>query len=173
MSKTDINTMAYGCIFCRTGNEEVLARSIEKEHPEIRVLFPVKMRMRRWAKALVEEQVALFPGYLFFRADESFDVKLLFSREDVFRVLRDSEGRWRLCGEDEAFAQALFERDGVIGLSKACFEDGRIRIVEGLLKIYEDRILRVNRRSRTVQVRVGMAGEEATVWLGYELLDGE
>lgn len=171
MSKS--NADAYGCVFCRTGNEEILARSIEKEHPEVQVLFPVKMRMRRWAKVLVEERVALFPGYLFFKADESFDVKSLFSREDVFRVLRDSDGHWRLCGEDKAFAQALFEQNGVIGLSKAYFEGDRIRIVDGMLKIYEDRILRVNRRSRTAQVSVGMAGEEATVWLGYELLDGE
>ena len=173
MSETSRNTVAYGCIFCRTGNEEVLARSIEKEYPEIRALFPIKTRMRRWAKALIEERVALFPGYLFFKADEGFDVKCLFHREDVFRVLRSSDGKWRLCGEDETFARALFEQNGVIGLSKAYFEGDRIRIVDGMLKIYEDRILRVNRRSRTAQVYVGMAGEEATVWLGYELLERE
>lgn len=172
MSETGI-VVAHGCIFCRTGNEKLLARSIEKEHPGVRVLFPIKTRMRRWAKSYIEEKVALFPGYLFFRADESFDVKTLFAREDVFRVLRDSEGHWQLCGEDETFARALFEQNGVIGLSKAYFEGDRIRIVDGMLKIYEDRILRVNRRSRTAQVYVGMAGEEATVWLGYELLDGE
>lgn len=162
---------AYGCIFCRTGNEEILAKSLQKEHPEIRVLAAAKKRMRRQGKMLIEEQVRLFPGYLFFNAEENFDPRRMIYREDVFRILHDSKGCWQLRGEDEAFARAIFEQNGVIGLSKAYYEGDRIRIVEGMLKMYEGRILRVNRRSHTAQVCVGVAGQEVTVWLGFELID--
>ena len=27
--------MAYGCIFCRTGNEQLLVQSLQKEYPEM------------------------------------------------------------------------------------------------------------------------------------------
>lgn len=162
---------AFGCIFCRTGSEAQLARSLEREHASIRVLSAAKVRMRRQGKMLEEEQVSLFPGYLFFRAAEDFEIRPLAYREDVFRVLHDARGDWRLKGEDESFASALFEQNGVIGLSKAYYEGDRIRIVDGMLKKYEGRILRVNRRSHTAQVCVGVAGQEVTVWLGFELID--
>lgn len=164
---------AFGCIFCRTGNEVQLARSLQREHPEIRVLSASKVRMRRQGKMLIEEQVSLFPGYLFFRAADDFDIRPLIYREDVFCILHDSRGDWHLKGEDESFARSLFEQNGVIGLSKAYYEGDRIRIVEGMLKQYEGRILRVNRRSHTAQVCVGVAGQEVTVWLGFELIDKE
>lgn len=164
---------AYGCIFCRTGNEQLLIQSLEKEHSGIRVISASKKRMRRQGKMLIEEQVPLFPGYLFFCAEEEFDSRMLIYKEDIFRILHDSEGCWQLRGEDEAFARALFEQDGVIGLSRAYYEGDRIRIVEGMLKMYEGRILRVNHRSHTAQVCVGVAGQEVTVWLGFEVIDKE
>lgn len=165
--------IAYGCIFCRTGNEQLLVQSLQKEYPEIRVLSAAKKRMRRQGKMLIEEQVPLFPGYIFFSAENSFEPGSFIYREDVFRILHDSRGDWQLRGEDEAFVRALFEQDGVIGLSKAYYEGDRIRIVEGMLKMYEGRILRVNHRSHTAQVCVGVAGQEVTVWLGFELIDKE
>lgn len=164
---------AFGCIFCRVGNEVQLACSLQKEHSEIRVLSAAKIRMRRQGKMLIEEQVSLFPGYLFFRAPEDFEISRLLYREDVFRILHDSYGDWHLKGEDEGFARSLFERNGVIGLSKAYYEGDRIRIAEGVLKQYEGRILRVNRRSHTAQVCVGVGGQEVTLWLGFELIDKE
>lgn len=162
---------AYGCIFCRTGSEKLLAESLEREYPGIRVLAAAKKRMRRQGKMLIEEQVSLFPGYLFFQAERNLEVGNMIRREDVFRILRDSQGSWQLHGEDADFARALFEQDGVIGLSKAYYEGDRIRITDGMLKMYEGRILRVNRRSNTAQVSVGIAGQEVTLWLGFELID--
>ena len=164
---------AYGCIFCRTGNEQRLVRSIQRDYPEIRALAAAKKRMRRQGKMLIEEQVPLFPGYIFFCADSGFAPRNLIYKEDVFRILHDSRGFWQLTDEDADFARALFEQNGVIGLSKAYYEGDRIRIVEGMLKMYEGRILRVNHRSHTAQVCVGVAGQEVTVWLGFELIDKE
>lgn len=164
-------TIAYGCIFCRTGSEDMLAGSIRRTYPGIELLSAAKIRMRRQGGSLVEERVRLFSGYLFFRAEESFAAKMLARREDVYRVLCDVSGRWKLSGADEAFARALFECGGVIGLSKAYYEGDRIRILEGMLKMYEGKIQRVNRRSGTAQVCVGLPGQEVTVWLGFELID--
>ena len=179
MSREEIDTLlseeceeqGYGCLFCRTGREKRVAEEIEAELPGIRVIFAEKLRKRRQGRSSVEESVALFPGYLFFRADTDFDAQVLARRQDVFRLLRDSEGFWQLCGDDLTLARELFRQDGVVGFSKAYFEGDRIRITDGLLKAYEGQIIRVNRRSQTAQIALGMGGQEVTVWLGFELIE--
>ena len=162
---------AYGCLFCRTGKEKRIAAEIELELPDVRVIFAEKLRKRRQGRSSVEESVALFPGYLFFRTDADFDAQVLARRTDVFRLLRDSEGIWHLRGEDLTLARGLFQTDGVVGFSKAYYEGDRIRILDGMLKTYEGRIIRVNRRSQTAQIALGMDGREVTVWLGFELIE--
>lgn len=163
----------YGCLFCRTGKEKRIAGEIETELPGVRVIFAEKLRKRRQGRSFAEESVPLFPGYLFFRADADFDAQPLARRLDVFRLLRDSEGIWRLRGEDLILARGLFQQNGVVGFSKAYYEGDRIRITEGLLKTYEGRIIRVNRRSQTAQIALGVGGQEVTVWLGFELIERE
>ena len=165
---------AYGCLFCRTGNEKQLAELLQRDNPELQVIVAEKVRKRRQGKKLVCENITLFPGYLFFRADTAFDVHGFNKKQDVFCVLRSSEGKWQLCGEDEVFASKLFEMQGVIGLSSAYYEGDRIRIVEGMLKAYEGRILRVNKRAQTAQISIrlpGPNGREITAWLGFELIE--
>ena len=162
---------AFGCLFCRTGNEKRIAQSIERDLPEVRLISAEKMRRRRYGHRYEEEPVPLFPGYLFFCADADFEAQRLAGKPDVYRLLHASDGTWQLYGSDEVFARCLFAQNGVIGFSKAYYEGERIRIVDGILKEYEGKILRVNRRAQTAQICVGMCGREITIWLGFELLE--
>ena len=179
MSNEELNALlpeetegqAYGCLFCRTGKEKRIAGEIEAEIPGIRVIFAEKLRKRRQGRSSIEESVALFPGYLFFCSGPDFDAQTMARRQDVFRLLRDSEGIWQLRGEDLKLAKNLFAQNGVVGFSRAYYEGDRIRILDGLLKAYEGRIIRVNRRSQTAQIALGMDGREVTVWLGFELIE--
>ena len=51
----------------------------------------------------------------------------------------------------------------------AYFDEGnRIRILDGFLKDYEGSIIRVDRRHRSVQVKLMFQGKTLTTWLGYE-----
>ena len=165
------DAQVYGCLFCRTGKEKRIADEIKAEYPDVRVIFAEKLRKRRQGRSSVQETVPLFPGYLFFRTDADFDAPVLARRQDVFRLLRDGEGIWHLRGEDLTLALGLFRQDGVVGFSKAYYEGDRIRILDGLLKTYEGRIIRVNRRSQTAQIALGVGGQEVTVWLGFELIE--
>ena len=162
---------SYGCLFCRTGREKRIADEIEAEIVDIRVLFAQKLRRRRQGHISVEESVPLFPGYLFFRTGDELDARKLSRHMDVYKLLRDGQGVWQLRGEDLALAKELFRSDGVVGFSKAYYEGDRIRITDGPLKAYEGRIIRVNRRSQTAQIALGMDGREVTVWLGFELIE--
>ena len=162
---------AYGCLFCRTGKEKRIAGEIRAELPEIDVIFAEKLRKRRQGGGFLEESVPLFPGYLFFRTDAEFNAQPLARRHDVYRLLRSPGGIWHLGGDDLALARNLFRQSGVVGFSKAYYEGDRIRVTEGLLKDYEGRILRVNRRTQTAQIALGMDGREITIWLGFELME--
>ena len=65
----------------------------------------------------------------------------------VERLLTYTDGEWVLHGADDLLARALFDAEGVIGLSTAYYDTNRrIRIVDGFLKPYQDSVVRVNRR---------------------------
>lgn len=170
-SQTNEGNDAYGCIFCRTGKEKNLTEAIERYDPTIRAIAVEKLRRRRMGHTFVREVVPVFPGYIFFRADAGYDVQKLSAQQDFYRLLRTPDGAWQLRGTDERFARMLFEQQGVLGFSRAYYENDRIRIVDGVLKNYEGRIIRVNRRAQTAQIALNVCSRPVTVWLGFELMN--
>ena len=166
------DAVRYGCVFCATGRESELVRLLTPRYPELRLISPVKQRIRRMGGEAVEERVTLLPGYVFFETGEA-DIPADLGRQVyVYKVLADPEGDWRLKGYDAHFAKMLFRENGEIGFSKAVFDEGeRIHIVDGFLKDYEGSIVRVNRRARTVEVRIDIQGKIVSMWLGYELVE--
>lgn len=162
---------AYGCLFCRTGREYEIVREITAAVPGIQALVPEKMRFRRTGGQLGQERARLFPGYVFLCARPDADILPLVRLEHVFRLLVYDDGSWHLRGSDRKFAGALFDAGGVIGVSRAYFEDNRIRIVDGFLKEYEGSIVRVNRRARAAEICVNVDGKLISVWLSYEVME--
>lgn len=165
------NEIAYGCLFCKSGQEKRLAVKLAERWPEVEFIAPEKKRIRRKGDCAIEETVVLFPGYIFIKAASDLAVFVFLNMENVYRVLMDSDKNWRLRGADRALVKRLFELGGVVGLSTAYYVGDRIRIADGFLKDYQGEILRVNRRKRTVQVRMKIDDREMLIWLGFELLD--
>ena len=162
---------AFGCLFCRTGREETVLRLIERRDPGIRAIAPEKVRYRRMGGRAIEERARLFPGYIFFCADGDCQAGGLARMDDVLRLLRDADGDWRLKGDDGRIARALFENEGLIGLSKAYYEGDRIKVVSGFLKEFEGAISRVNHRARSAEIKIRLDDKTLTVWLGFELIE--
>lgn len=157
-------------MFCRTGGEMFAAETMMQQDPEIRTVVPLKKRIRRTKNGLQEENVILFPGYVFFCADEGFLTRVK-DREFIYRILRTEANDWRLQGRDRELVSKFFEHDGVIELSKAYYEGDRIRITEGFMKNFEGQITRVNHRNKTAQIQLDFVGRQATLWLGFELVE--
>ena len=157
-------------MFCRTGGEMFAAETMMLQDPEIQTVVPVKKRIRRTKNGLQEENVILFPGYVFFRADEDF-LTHVKDREFIYRILRTEANDWRLQGRDLALVSQFFENNGVIELSKAYYEGDRIRITEGFMKNFEGQIVRVNHRNKTAEIQIDFIGRQATLWLGFELVE--
>ena len=182
-----------GCLFCRTGKEQVVVQQFQKSFPGGKAIAPTKSRYRRTKDDAIEERETLLPGYVFFEVDDSDAQKeqgsqfpvgegavdylehelRVFSRsDDVLRLLKYTNGDWRLHGADDMFAGMIFKTDGNIGLSRAYFDEGdRIRISSGFLKDYEGSIARVNRKTRAVEVSVDFHEKNVRIWLGYELIN--
>ena len=173
-----------GCFFCKSGKEADVIRHFNMTFPNGRAIVPTRTKIRRNHDAAIEEQVPLLPGYVFFEITEdgasTFEINdstsqslSEFSRIDsVLKLLRYSDGTWRLFGSDDLFADMLFKTQGNIGLSQAYFDKGdRIRILDGFLKDYEGNITSVNRKNKTVVVTVNLQGKKVTMRLGYELVE--
>ena len=160
---------AYGCLFCHVGSEQRVVDEILTQYPAIEAIAPVKMRYHRGKQEY--EKILLFPGYVFIKADSSFPIFELVRQKDIYKVLCDSNRSWPLMGTDAEIAGKLFEANGVIDLSNAYYENGRIRIVDGFLKGYEGNIIRVNHRMRTAQIKLDFCENQSTIWLGFELIE--
>ena len=173
-----------GCFFCKSGRETDVIRHFNITFPNGRAIVPTRTKIRRTREAAIEEQVPLLPGYVFFEITEDgtpapgiIDAILMalleFSKLDsVLRLLRYSDGKWRLFGSDNLFAEMLFKTEGNIGLSQAYFDKGdRIRILDGFLKDYEGNITSVNRKNKTVEITVNLQGKKVIMRLGYELVE--
>ena len=175
--------VSRGCYFCKSGKEADVIHQFKITFPNGMAITPTRTKIRRTRDAAIEERVPLLPGYVFFQITEDESVAqatpdallsglLDFSRIDsVLRLLKYSNGTWRLLGSDDVFARMLFEAGGNIGLSQACYDEGnRIRILNGFLKDYEGYITNVNRKKKTVEVTVDLQGKKVIMWLGYELV---
>lgn len=173
-----------GCFFCKGGKEADVVNHFKAAFPNGTAVSPTRTRIRRTHDAAIEERVPLLPGYVFFqiteKAPEVPEIRdtvlmalLQFSKIDsVLKLLRYSDGTWRLIGSDNLFAEMLFKTDGNIGLSQAYFDRGnKIRILDGFLKDYEGHITNVNRKKKTVEVTVNLQEKRVIMWLGYELVE--
>lgn len=168
MEGSDGGAMSFACGFCLTGQEKRIAEIINNRYPGVKAFAAEKLSRRRTGGEWLTESKILFPGYVFCAVDAE-ELPDRLKREGLRFLLTD--GSWKLRGEDEAFAAKLFEQNGVFGFSRACFVNDRIRILDGPLKDYEGKITRVDRRFRSCEVTVTVAGRETRVWLGYELVE--
>ena len=184
-TETDGSIEVYrGCFFCKSGKEADVVRHFKAVFPKDMAVAPTRTRYRRTREGAIEERAPLLPGYVFFEireagtqapeiVDEVLSALQSFARADsVLRLLKYTDGDWRLRGFDDRFAKMLLNTGGNIGLSQAWFDEGRrIRIVDGFLKDYEGSIVRVNRKAKTVEVGVNLQGKRVSMWLGYELVE--
>ncbi len=165
------NDKVYGCIFCTTGKEDLVARYIETANPNIRAL-PVRQQKRKKVDkhtSIVEE--ICFPGYVFIEADVGSSILLATNISCMIKLLSSKTKDWKLYGDDEAFARWIFARSGIISFSKGYKEGDRIKISSGPLKDLEGHIVRIDKRNKNGQVSLTFHDRVIKAWLGFELID--
>ena len=157
--------MAYGCLFCRSGSERRVIEELKNSYPKISCISPKRERVRRQGE---KEIVTMFPGYILFKTSIKTDFQIITKKTDVYRLLRYPSGSWELRGGDLDIAIALFEMDGIVGLSKACYEGNTVRMIEGPLFKYREKIVEINKRAKTARIEIAFQEKKVMVWLGFE-----
>lgn len=161
---------AYGCVFCITGKEQVVANCIQIYNKNVRAKA-ASQTIRHTCQGVTRLQNdVILKGYVFFETSADVNINGLLPPNDILSVLSYSDGDWRLCGDDLAYAKWIFKYNGVLPLSKAYKVGDRIYIVDGPLKDLEGSITRIDKRNRSGQVTIYFAGREQKVWLGFDIV---
>ena len=112
----------------------------------------------------------LLPGYVFLET-ERLDAEVLESVRSVkgfYHFLFSNEAPRRLQGYDLEYFTSFRRNGEILGFSNVTFdEDQRILIIDGPLKGFEGKIIRVNRRCHRVTIVIDMFGDQKKVDLCY------
>ena len=162
---------AFGCLFCATGKEWAVAERVSASNLVLRAVTARQEKYKSNNGKKFRMESVIFPGYVFFEAANGAQpLRGLRQIEGVIRVLTVDGSQWKLTGNDAAFAQYLFEYDGLLGFSKAYQDGDKIRIISGPLKDMEGLIRRIDKRGRSGQVVLNFNGRQVPVWLGFDLI---
>lgn len=167
---------AYGCLFCKTRKEQAVAEHIEKCLPDVRGIAACREKKIKVDGQTQRVTDNFLPGYVFFEAPIEMNTQVFFTSQfmsrGIYYVLTDSNGYWRLRGDDERFARWLFRYDGILQFSSAYRDGDRVKIISGPLKDVEGQIMRVDKHAQRGQIRMVFNHMTITTWLGFEIITG-
>ena len=161
------------CLFCETGKSRFVALALQAIHP-CRTIIPRQI-LHTWRKgAMVDLERVLFPGYLFVYSETPWMQDEFYRiRGGVLYCLRTTDMKIELQGDDEQFALTLLQTDGVIGKTKVYEEGQLIRLRDGVFAGLKTKILKVDRRSHTIQIEIPFANRLIRTWVEYEMTEIE
>ncbi len=154
----------YGCLFCRTGVEATIAGCINQMMIGIEAVAPMRTRRKTIDGKVIEDQVQLLPGYIFFRTENEEHPTHLTYITHVLKLLEYDNLSWKLTGSDREFAEFLFDNE-LLQPPHVTFMGGRLHFENGFLYGYDDAVVRVNRRKKTAEVRLGIG--RLAFWILY------
>lgn len=157
-------TCRYGCLFCRTGAEAVIASYINQTITDVEAVAPTRARRKTVAGKAVEDQVQLLPGYIFFRTESDEQLPHLTRITNVLKLLEYDNLSWELTGSDREFAEFLFDND-LLQPPHVSFIDEKLHFEDGFLYGHDDAVMRVNRRKKTAEVRLEI--DRLAFWISY------
>lgn len=164
--------MTYYCIMVLTGEEkkfkEYAQEAFKNDFPSAQFYFferKMHTNKRGWF------QGALFPGYVFFGAEEltpEFFSKLR-SVKGFCRILPDNQNPLKFAGTGLDELKFLIQTGEVLGVSKVQFSpDKKITVISGPLKGYEGQIVKVNKKQKRITVRSFLTPDGKTFDLKFE-----
>ena len=163
-----LSEKVYFCVFVESGYEETVARTIQYCNYG-RAFFPQRIKPVHRHGVWVDEKRALFPGYVFVEGESL--MPQLTRINHVIRLLHYEDKTVQLRDSDLAFAKMLFLGDGSVRKLKTVQEGSYIRVTDDLLKNFNGRVLRVDKRKRIAEVEITLVGTVNRVWLGLDMME--
>ena len=151
------------CLFCETQKCNTVASLIERTLG-IRSFSP-QIIQRKWVKGVCEEQHhPWLPGYVFLYTEDKLKGRITYP--GIIRMLGNGE----LQNEDLAFANMLYDHNGVMGTIHLVEEGQYCTVNDPLWQKMEGRVIKIDRGRKRCCVEFTFDNSRRTVWLGYELI---
>ena len=151
------------CLFCETQRCGLIAAYIEKTKG-LRCISP-RIVQRKWVKGEArEENHDWLPGYIFLYTEEP-----IHPRFDIGGIIR-CLGGGELTGKDLAFADMLYQQNGVIGTIRLAQVGDRCHVADPLWETLQGTIVKMDRGRTRCCVEFEFDQVKRTVWVGYDLV---
>lgn len=151
-----------------------LPRGFSSEAELGRLLWPRRKLTIRKKGASQTSLAPIFPGYVFYEADEVHP-NLYWSFRQIsgfVRFLKNKDSLEALGGEDRELLLHFLSFGEVVDKSLVYFnEERRIRVKSGPMKGLEGRIVKVDKRKRRAKIRLSIYSDRFLVDFGFELLE--
>lgn len=151
------------CLFCETQKCERIAQIIQNTYG-IRCISP-QIIQRKWVKGkCLEETHRWLPGYIFVYSEDP--IIPFYAIDGIIRWLEHSE----LKGQDLAFAETLFQQNGVIGAVRLIEVGDRCELDDPVWKNLQGTVIKMDRYRKRCCVEFEFENTKRNVWVGYELV---
>lgn len=157
---------------CEDRFKDAAAEKLASKGDFSKLYFFKKQMKSRAGSSFLEP---LFPGYIFMETEklEYSSIDLLKKINGFYHFLFNNVSPQRIQGEDLEYYSAFRKNGEILGLSKVSFDENqRIVIVDGPLKGFEGKIIRVNRRCQRVTISIDMFSDQKKVDLCYSEVAG-
>jgi transcriptional antiterminator NusG len=168
----------YYTIQVKTGFEKRFMRFYGALYPEkpLALHFLQKELPRRKLGIIRKKTSALLPGYIFVELMENRSIREYYwelrRTPNFFRFLVSNRDIRPLAGNELDVIRYLLERTSpVAGISRVKFdENSRIMVLEGPLKGFEGRIIKVDKRKGRARVQLDLYSESHWIDLAFEVI---
>lgn len=158
------------CLFCRTGDEQKIAAAVNERFPQLQAMTPLRILAEKRQGKWEDRTLTLLPGYVFVYADDELPYDLRYKTHNLYKVLHYERGIRALTGPDADYAGWLFRHRGRIGTSKVLEVGSRIEIVDGPLKDFGGKIVKLDKHKRRAWIEFDFEGSKRTVSISADCL---
>ena len=159
------------CVFCEPTQEKKAELFLQKMGYNVISTF---VERRIIVNGKIKDVLrSMIPGYVFFETENILDGiawKEICKMEYIRYPLKYTDNEKKLRGKDLEFINWLKINNCIIKISKVIEIGKKIHIVEGPLKNYEGKIIKINKRQKCVAIKLDGEGIENIIWLSYECI---
>jgi transcriptional antiterminator NusG len=160
------------CIYCESSQENKVELYLKQMgYNVISALSERKIIVNGKIKNILR---SIIPGYVFFENDIEINGHIwrdICKMQYMYYPLKYSDNKKHLRGKDLNFINWLKGNDGIIKISKVIEIGNKIKVIEGPLKDYEGKIVKINKRQKCAGIKLDGEGIEKIIWLSFEYME--
>lgn len=160
-------------LFVSTGEEDNVRDRLRYTFGDkLKLMVPKKLIRERRKGVNKEVEKVLFRGYVFINS--AVDFKAYYEIKNtpgVIKFLKSGTDILQLEEDEAEILDKLLSKDEIIGISNIFIENSEIRVIDGPLKNFEGKIVKVDRRKGRAKVLFTFCGSEKLVDLGVNEID--